>query len=529
MSASLNKGKLLIVDDDKNILKMLSRIFFDLYFVKEASSGQEALEILLAGFEPGVILSDQNMPQMKGSEFLERSIRLVPNATRIILTAYSNPKDIISCINQGHAWMFISKPFERVELIQAIKLAFDRHHVEVQNQELMTELKSSNSQLKGIQKRLNNLIFENKSLFIQLFQAVSDIISLNEKYYFTPHNISVATISNEIAKSMNLNESQVTNIVLSSLLHSSVMLTLPEKLAIYDPWDLEFSDMELYFGKFSNGLRSLARTKEFRYNAKIIGQMFERQDGSGFPNNIKGNDLLLESQIVSISNMYHNLVFRFTKLQLSDFKETGIVVQKAEQTIKRHKEAMKFFRENSSWFNISVLKEFQELAKTPGLSVLIPELMDYKIMSDEKAEAKEEQRGETESESRAKEVIETANREKETPVEIVEDVAEEKPAEEKKALSESKGADSLKFNFKKNKDKEKKAGTEAEVSISELKSGYKVLESVATSSGMVVVRTETILDNKLIARLQELEGMGMISSFIHVEIPESEVIVRRKG
>ena len=125
---SKNKGKLLIVDDEIVFLKLLVRIFENHYDVKSATSGEDALQLLKNGFDPGVILSDQMMPNMKGSEFLESSMAFVPNSMRIILTGHTDPKEIIACINQGHAYMYMTKPFAEIQLVQAVKIAFDQYN-----------------------------------------------------------------------------------------------------------------------------------------------------------------------------------------------------------------------------------------------------------------------------------------------------------------------------------------------------------------------------------------------------------------
>ena len=86
------KTAILFVDDDENVLRSLKRLFFEESFeVLTAGSGKEALEIL-KNKEVGVIVSDQRMPEMDGTQFLERAKKLAPCSVRIILSC-SNGRD----------------------------------------------------------------------------------------------------------------------------------------------------------------------------------------------------------------------------------------------------------------------------------------------------------------------------------------------------------------------------------------------------------------------------------------------------
>lgn len=65
------KGNLLIVDDDINWLKLISSMLSKHFNIASAKSGPEGLDIIRSGFEPGVILSDLNLPIMNGIDFIK--------------------------------------------------------------------------------------------------------------------------------------------------------------------------------------------------------------------------------------------------------------------------------------------------------------------------------------------------------------------------------------------------------------------------------------------------------------------------
>ncbi len=126
----LQKGNrtLLIVDDDQNILSALKRVLrredIDLL---TASSGEEGLE-LLAKREVGVILSDQRMRGMSGTDFLGRVMALHPQTIRIILSGFTDQGTIMEAVNTGHVYKFISKPWEEDFLRASLREAFDAYN-----------------------------------------------------------------------------------------------------------------------------------------------------------------------------------------------------------------------------------------------------------------------------------------------------------------------------------------------------------------------------------------------------------------
>src|SRR5690606_29319665 len=115
---------------------------------------------------------DQRMPGMSGAEFLEKSMSIVPDATRVILTGYTTPKDIIPAINQAHAYMYLIKPADELSLVQSIKIAFDNYNKNKKVKKQAAELKKTIEQLKEKNEELQRSISENTELLNQTIQAI---------------------------------------------------------------------------------------------------------------------------------------------------------------------------------------------------------------------------------------------------------------------------------------------------------------------------------------------------------------------
>ncbi|UCV18620.1 EAL domain-containing protein [Ferribacterium limneticum] len=115
---------LLIVDDEPNILTSLSRLLRREGFnILTANSPAAAFEHL-AKHPVQVILSDQRMPDMSGTEFFARVRQLYPDTIRIVLTGYTDIESVTGAINRGAIYKFLTKPWDDDMLREQIREAF---------------------------------------------------------------------------------------------------------------------------------------------------------------------------------------------------------------------------------------------------------------------------------------------------------------------------------------------------------------------------------------------------------------------
>ncbi|MGF1493029.1 MAG: response regulator [Microcoleaceae cyanobacterium] len=136
------KPKILVVDDEPDNLDLLYRTFYRKYKVFKAEGGQEALEILDQEQNISVIISDQRMPNMTGTEFLSSSAIKYPDAIRILLTGYTDVEDLVEAINAGKVFKYVTKPWEADELMAIVEQAMETHNVlKARTEELQRSLK----------------------------------------------------------------------------------------------------------------------------------------------------------------------------------------------------------------------------------------------------------------------------------------------------------------------------------------------------------------------------------------------------
>lgn len=138
------KLKLLVVDDEPDNLDLLYRTFRRDFHVLKADSGINALEVLAAEGEVAVIISDQRMPEMKGTEFLSKTVPQFPDTVRIILTGFTDIEDLVEAINAGQVYKYITKPWDPTELKAVVQRAAETYDLLKQRTE---ELRRANAQM----------------------------------------------------------------------------------------------------------------------------------------------------------------------------------------------------------------------------------------------------------------------------------------------------------------------------------------------------------------------------------------------
>lgn len=140
--------KILAVDDEQSSLNAIYRTLRREYDVILSLNGQSALEVL-KNQKIAVILGDQRMPEMTGVEFFKKSLNIQPDATRILITGYSDIEAIIQAINEGQVFYYINKPWEPDDLRIIIRRAAEQYQLIHENQRLLKELEAANQRLKA--------------------------------------------------------------------------------------------------------------------------------------------------------------------------------------------------------------------------------------------------------------------------------------------------------------------------------------------------------------------------------------------
>ncbi len=146
MELDYRSHPVVVVDDEPDILKLFRFNYGDEFEIVTAESAARALE-LLDRADASVIVADQRMPSMSGTELLARSMVIRPDAVRIVLTGYTDISALIEAVNSSRIYRYITKPWEDDELRLALRRAVEVFHLARENQRLVEELRQANAKL----------------------------------------------------------------------------------------------------------------------------------------------------------------------------------------------------------------------------------------------------------------------------------------------------------------------------------------------------------------------------------------------
>ncbi|MEA5522750.1 SpoIIE family protein phosphatase [Limnoraphis robusta] len=194
-----SKLKLMVVDDEPDNLDLLYRTFRREFRVYKADSARGALSILEKEGEMAIIISDQRMPEMYGTEFLSQTVDRFPDTIRILLTGYTDVEDLVEAINSGQVFKYITKPWSPEALKSVVQQASETYNFSKQRtlslrralrreslyNDVMSALRESldySSMLQTIAQTIGET-FEAKGCHIR---AVEDGHLSPEVFYYTP-------------------------------------------------------------------------------------------------------------------------------------------------------------------------------------------------------------------------------------------------------------------------------------------------------------------------------------------------------
>lgn len=158
MRAASSTGTILLVDDEQNITDALKRAFRrEPYEFLTATSGAAAL-VALERHAVDVVISDEQMPGMSGSQFLSAVRKRYPDTIRIILSGQASLEAAVRAINEGEVYRFFLKPCNPTDLMFTVQRALAHKRLEVQSRRLLREYQRQSSLLARLEPNSAGLL-----------------------------------------------------------------------------------------------------------------------------------------------------------------------------------------------------------------------------------------------------------------------------------------------------------------------------------------------------------------------------------
>ncbi|NTV75314.1 MAG: response regulator, partial [Holophaga sp.] len=175
--------KVLLVDDDPNILAAYTRTLRKRFQFDTAQGGDEAL-VCIRDSEPyGVILSDMRMPGMDGIQFLSRAKELSPDSVRIMLTGNADQNTAIEAVNQGNIFRFLTKPCDPDTLALSLEAGLKQYQLVTAERELVEgTLKGSLALLVDLLSIADPVAFARSQHLAPLAQKIAKAMDLESPW-----------------------------------------------------------------------------------------------------------------------------------------------------------------------------------------------------------------------------------------------------------------------------------------------------------------------------------------------------------
>ncbi|MEB3340067.1 response regulator [Okeania sp.] len=235
------KPKMLVVDDEPDNLDLLYRTFRRDFSVLKAESGIKALEILASEGEVAVIVSDQRMPEMKGTEFLSKTLPQFPNTVRIILTGFTDIEDLVDAINSGQVYKYITKPWDPNELKGIVKTAAHTYELLNQRTEYLEKFQT--------QLDLLNTVVNISQKYSSIKQALTEIVDIYSKSFSTDICILQLIENNNLSSTIGISNKlgqQVDNCLADDPLAMEAIASGNVQFVMNVSQDTKFSDVSHY-------------------------------------------------------------------------------------------------------------------------------------------------------------------------------------------------------------------------------------------------------------------------------------------
>lgn len=321
------KHSILFVDDEESILKSLHRLFRkEGYTILTAQGGEEGLKLLKAHEPPiAVIVSDQKMPNMSGSVFLEKAKAVSPDSIRILLTGYSDMGAIVSAVNRGEIHRYLTKPWNDDELIMHVRKAVEQYGLIEENKRLVKTIRKQNKQLydfgKSMEKKIEErsreieeknkaLEFLNKELEIGFYNTIRAFAALMDMAHpgMKGHGKRVSTIAVDMGRKLKLDDELLTDIEIAALLHDIGIIAYSDELVEkYRSGRCSKEDAQTYRNHPVEGEAILSFISRLDNVVVMIRHHHERYDGKGYPDQLFETEIPLGSRIIAVADIYDRL------------------------------------------------------------------------------------------------------------------------------------------------------------------------------------------------------------------------------
>jgi response regulator RpfG family c-di-GMP phosphodiesterase len=339
---------ILCVDDEENILASLQRLFRKIDCkVLTATSAEKALT-MLKDQPVTMVISDERMPNMKGSEFLSLAKELAPASIRILLTGYADVTSAITAVNQGGLFRYVTKPWDDNDLLTTVRAGLSQYELIDRNRRLEEQTRRQNEELAVLNQTLEQRVTERTKaleahneelqklyelLEKDLFESLEMVLAVMEAYSprLVGHSRRVAAHVEGLAPFLGLVEYDAKIIVTAALLHDLGLIGIPHEILDKPDPLLNAAERALLQEHTRLGMETVTALSRLKMEGPIILSHHERYDGQGYPSKLKGAEIPLGARIIAVVEGYDHVLAPSYGTPIPALENDAIEHVKAEQ------------------------------------------------------------------------------------------------------------------------------------------------------------------------------------------------------
>src|SRR3982750_29982 len=293
----MSKQRVLVVDDEESIREIVASMLAAAgYVTRQASSGMEALNILNSGEEFDLMLSDLMMRDLDGIGLLEQTKTGYPELPVIMVTAVHDISVALAAIRNG-AYDYLLKPFEREQLLAAVSRALEMRRLKSENKAYQANLESL---VAARTEQLRQAMTDLERSYDITLEALGDALDLKDAET-EGHSKRVTAFTIAVARAMGLTGERIRVIARGAFLHDIGKMAIPDAI-LRKPGALTPDEINIMKEHCWHGYQILRKIPFLTEAAEIVYAHQEKWDGSGYPRNLKGDEIPLGARIFSLAD-----------------------------------------------------------------------------------------------------------------------------------------------------------------------------------------------------------------------------------
>ena len=292
--------RVLIVDDEPPIRRLLQAwVRAEGVTPVEAGSAEQALSLIETDGPPAVALCDVKLPGQDGL-WLAGQLHVIYPETAVVMTTAVHEFDAAISSLQAGVVDYLSKPFTRERLSDALKRALLAHQSRRALADMQKELDQRRSQITEALAELEM----NTSSSLEAMLAMLRVRDSNS----ADHSHRVAKLAVDLAMALQISEPQLSDIERAALLHNLGRLAMPDELLSRPSSTLSAAERARLRSYPLHGYAMLKNVPFLAGANRVAIAAHERYDGTGFPHGLKGDAIPLGARIVCVANAYDELI-----------------------------------------------------------------------------------------------------------------------------------------------------------------------------------------------------------------------------